>query len=805
MLRKLASNSFQIHQGVQNLDIAHEVVDLISPTTTSSSSSNRFDYEGEASDDTESLSFFPESSRSLSQKNSDESSRSSLEPITSSLDVTRLIKPGEYPGIQAYLSTSQEESTCAICQQSLLQKDRVFMSSPGCLHSNHHASCLLRWAKISNNCTCCKSRFNLAATVTFVNLIPGEPIQILIDKEWEIKDAVPDEFMDGNIAGLVPGTALALIELHAKCCVCGLEDEEDVEDEKEIEDPLILCDLACGGAIHLKCSKYPAVPMGHWFCPNCENTSQGRISDSVAEVVSQQQMKSPPRRRRRAAAQATAQTSASPISVASRSTTESPPTRSSRLASRLNGVTERGSQLAAGSSSSSSSSSWRISHLADLIASGVGGGRTRGDTVRLISSSSSASLKRAFSSSETTKHHESKSPTKKTKKKDQTVQVIVDEEEIIDCDDDTKDTDVQEISIKSSSLNPIRPTAQTLATSVLLSTSDRPSPSTKPVNFSKYFTQSKYFQPPSFSAAFQPGSMQTASKQPARPWEPKKNPFLSSHSSGSIALQQRPPVDSDSFAKVRRAITALRIVTDRVKSTSSSQVSASPPMTSKMTPKSTTSPMVTSSKQKAEPNGLMSRSTPTLDISNQLIESSSSSLSPSKESTPPLASSSAPLLVQISPGLSDSLFKAVLDLFSSLTEKKTMIHMSNALLLHKYDLQLIDDRIYKDALIDILKLIEFPVKFLFQQRNSADHIDLGLKLLTLLNSLPFKTWDAYEMTIGIPSRPGVTQLCSTLSTITEKERQLEQTESSEIIDLASRFVQKLKNLKVTAQTTKTFI
>ena len=90
MLRKLASNSFQIHQGVQNLDIDHpEVVDLVSPTTTSSSSSNRFDYEGEASEDTESLSFFPESSRSLSQKNSDESSRSSLEPITSSLDVTR--------------------------------------------------------------------------------------------------------------------------------------------------------------------------------------------------------------------------------------------------------------------------------------------------------------------------------------------------------------------------------------------------------------------------------------------------------------------------------------------------------------------------------------------------------------------------------------------------------------------------------------------------------------------------------------------------------------------------------------------
>ncbi len=61
------------------------------------------------------------------------------------------------------------------------------------------------------------------------------------------------------------------------------------------------------------------------------------------------------------------------------------------------------------------------------------------------------------------------------------------------------------------------------------------------------------------------------------------------------------------------------------------------------------------------------------------------------------------------------------------------------------------------------------------------------------------------MTIGIPSRPGVTQLCSTLVLITEKERQLEQTDSSEIIDLASRFVQKLKNLKVTAQTTKTFI
>jgi len=457
--------------------------------------------------------------------------------------------------------------------------------------------------------------------------------------------------------------------------------------------------------------------------------------------------------------------------------------------------------LAAGSSSSS----WRISHLADLIASGVGGGRTRGDTVRLISSSSSASLKRAFSSSETTKHHESKSPTKKPKKKDQSVQMIVDEEVIIDCDDDTEDTDVQEISIKSSSLHPIRHPAQTLETSALLSTSDRPSPSTRPVNFSKYFTQSKYFQPGTFSAACQPGSMQTAAKQPARPWEPKKNPYLSSHSSGSIALQQRPPVDSDSFAKVRRAITALRIVIDRVKSTSSSQVSASSSMTSNMTPKSTTSPTVTSSKQKAEPDVLISRSTPKLDISNQLVGSSSSSLSLSKESTPPLASS-APILVQISPGLSESLFKAVLDLFSSLTEKKSMIHMPNALVLHKYDLQLIDDRIYKDALIDILKLIEFPVKFLFQQqRNSADHIDLGLKLLALLNSLPFKTWDAYEMTIGIPSRPGVTQLCSTLVLITEKERQLEQTDSSEIIDLASRFVQKLKNLKVTAQTTKTFI
>ena len=272
MLRKLVSNNgtgagllLESSPSRENANESPEVV-IISPTTTTSSSGS-YEYEGEASDDTESLTFFP-----LTARSSQGSVSSSADAIDgSTLDVTRLIKQGEYPGIQAYLSSPHEDSTCAICQQSLQQKDRVFMSSPGCLHSNHHASCLLRWAKISNNCTCCKSRFNLAATVTFSDNSPGELIKVYVEREWEIKDAVPDEFMDGNIAGLVPGTALALIELHAKCCVCGIEDNEEEEEEKEVEDPLILCDLACGGAIHLKCSKYPAVPTGHWFCPNCEN------------------------------------------------------------------------------------------------------------------------------------------------------------------------------------------------------------------------------------------------------------------------------------------------------------------------------------------------------------------------------------------------------------------------------------------------------------------------------------------------------------------------------------------------------
>ena len=228
MLRKLAQNGGGIAQesnpkpAETRSNDGPDVV-IVSPTTCES-----YDYEGEASDDTESLNFFPETARSsgslITNVNSNKGS--------STFDVTRLINQDEYPGIQAFLSTLQEDTTCAICQQSLKQKDRVFTSSPGCLHSNHHASCLLRWAKISNNCTCCKSRFNRAATVTFSDSSPGELMKVYIDREWEIKDAVPDEFMDGNIAGLVPGTALALIELHAKCCV--RESLETYHDEVEL-------------------------------------------------------------------------------------------------------------------------------------------------------------------------------------------------------------------------------------------------------------------------------------------------------------------------------------------------------------------------------------------------------------------------------------------------------------------------------------------------------------------------------------------------------------------------------------------
>ena len=167
-------------------------------------------------------------------------------------------------------------------------------------------------------------------------------------------------------------------------------------------------------------------------------------------------------------------------------------------------------------------------------------------------------------------------------------------------------------------------------------------------------------------------------------------------------------------------------------------------------------------------------------------------------STPPVPSSGTlPAPIQV-PGLSESIHKAVSSFISALTDpSKSSTSNAQSLSLNVTEetqqIQLVDDRIWREALVDVLKFVDYPIKFLFQLANSSEHVILGRKLLTLLQALPFKTWDAYEMKVGIPSRPGVSTLCATLDSIAERE------------PLAAAFATKLRSLRVTATTTKTYI
>jgi hypothetical protein len=392
---------------------------------------------------------------------------------------------------------------------------------------------------------------------------------------------------------------------------------------------------------------------------------------------------------------------------------------------------------------------------------------------------------------------ESKSPVKKAKRKEQRIpaRVVIDDEEILiddDDDDNDGDEDDEEDDVQEVTSNAAKKSTNGGETALASSSSS--------LNVSKYFKQSKYFQSGSLDeiskrAAAMAATAATTTTMLTRPWEPKpiisRSQPVSAQSLGALTFQSRPSVNPESFAKFRTAMGALRIIVDRAKPSSSSPMSKS------------SSATVTTSSRLMLPvpsaTKIESKTSASLLISpiDSMTQESSTVESP-LVSTPPVPSSGTlPAPTQV-PGLSESIHKAVSSFISALADpSKSSTSNAQSLSLNVTEetqqIQLVDDRIWREALVDVLKFVDYPIKFLFQLANSSEHVILGRKLLTLLQALPFKTWDAYEMKVGIPSRPGVSTLCATLDSIAERE------------PLAAAFATKLRSLRVTATTTKTYI
>ena len=133
----------------------------------------------------------------------------------------------------------------------------------GCTHL-FHTRCISAWARITNRCPLCQSRFTSILTLCAHEPGAGARSSTRDRSAPQLRvvssRSVPhrDQKTDG-----APSEASS--DLDRTCCgVCGRGDREDV---------LLLCDGDCGGAAHTFCVGLDAVPRGEWRCTLCRPPS----------------------------------------------------------------------------------------------------------------------------------------------------------------------------------------------------------------------------------------------------------------------------------------------------------------------------------------------------------------------------------------------------------------------------------------------------------------------------------------------------------------------------------------------------
>ncbi|OWZ17617.1 hypothetical protein PHMEG_0008428 [Phytophthora megakarya] len=150
-----------------------------------------------------------------------------------------------------------EVDACCICQDVVDILKQGHLSS--CDH-RFHFDCIVAWAKVTNLCPLCKTKFNAVTRQDTQGAVVHR--QVIND----VKQVYRPDPSDHDIAA-----QLRLVN-QARCELCGSGEDEHV---------LLLCEaLGCGVANHTYCIGLRSVPNTSWYCSR-HATTQQRASDAI--------------------------------------------------------------------------------------------------------------------------------------------------------------------------------------------------------------------------------------------------------------------------------------------------------------------------------------------------------------------------------------------------------------------------------------------------------------------------------------------------------------------------------------------
>ncbi|OQR82583.1 hypothetical protein ACHHYP_15746 [Achlya hypogyna] len=136
-----------------------------------------------------------------------------------------------------------EDETCSICLDPVAIEMQGFLLK--CVHC-FHFECIAKWAKVTNLCPLCKTRFQC---------IVQKSASGVVIKKTPVKNIKQVHSADGSQDLVHARNLLAEFACH----LCGNGDNEDT---------LLLCDVDnCENAGHTLCLGLPGVPATSWFCP----------------------------------------------------------------------------------------------------------------------------------------------------------------------------------------------------------------------------------------------------------------------------------------------------------------------------------------------------------------------------------------------------------------------------------------------------------------------------------------------------------------------------------------------------------
>ncbi|CAI5735274.1 unnamed protein product [Peronospora destructor] len=170
---------------------------------------------------------------------------------------TQDVKHSEYNIIEEDVVEDTQVDACCICQDLVDVWKQGFLSN--CDHC-FHFDCIVTWAKVTNLCPLCKTKFN---TVTRQDAQGVEVHRAVIKDTKQVYRPDP---LDHDIAAQLQRVN------QARCEFCGSGDDEHV---------LLLCEaLGCGIANHTYCIGLRIVPNTSWYCSRHATTPQ-RASDAI--------------------------------------------------------------------------------------------------------------------------------------------------------------------------------------------------------------------------------------------------------------------------------------------------------------------------------------------------------------------------------------------------------------------------------------------------------------------------------------------------------------------------------------------